>query len=78
MYNVPSVDNRNQESWTLLVKEQIANIAKLRTFFWSVSMIFCVFQHGLVFVSLRTSLLSIVGEIPEGGSMAAVVDISDR
>ena len=28
---VPSVDNRNQESWRLLVEERVANIAKLRT-----------------------------------------------
>ena len=40
---VPSVDDRNRDSWRLLVEERIANIEKLRTpFFWSVSMIFCV------------------------------------
>ena len=28
---VPSVNNRNHESWRLLVKEHIANIGELRT-----------------------------------------------
>ena len=31
--NVPSVEDRNQESWRLLVKERIANIGKLKTIF---------------------------------------------
>ena len=28
---VPSVDDRNRESWRILVKKRIANIAKLKT-----------------------------------------------
>ena len=28
--NVPSVDNRNQESWRLLVEERMASIGKLK------------------------------------------------
>ena len=34
--NVPSVNDRNGESWQLLVEERIANIGKLRTPFFGV------------------------------------------
>ena len=72
--NVPSVDNRNRQSWRSLVKECIAHIKQLRiTFFWSVLMIFS-FKY-LVFGSLQTSLLCIMGELAGGGSVA--VGISD-
>ena len=55
--SVPSVYDRNPESWKLLVKERIDNIGKLRTpFFWSVTKIF-------VFGYLQTSQLCIVGEL---------------
>ena len=32
-FSVPSVDNPNQESWRLLIKERIAKFSDLRTFF---------------------------------------------
>ena len=33
MMYVPSVNDRNQEGWRLLVEERIANLGKQRTFF---------------------------------------------
>ena len=45
MYNVFFVDNQNQESLKLLVKEIIGNIGKLITpFLGSLLMNFCIFS----------------------------------
>ena len=49
-----------------------------QTKFWSFAMIFLVFNKMLVLGSLQTTLLSIVRELPRGGSAAVAVCISDR
>ena len=72
---VPSVNDRNWESWRLLVKECIANIGKLKTLFLK-QILLCSFLTFWVFGSLQTSLLCTVVELAEWGSVA--VGISDR
>ena len=62
--NVSSVNERNGESWRLLVEERFATIEKLRTLFLERFDVFFVFYSFCVFYwSLRTSLLCIVGEL---------------
>ena len=64
MYIVSSVNDRNQESWRLLVKESIVNIAKLRTPF---------FEHFNVFYVSKKLNSGVAG----GASVAMAVDFRD-
>ena len=73
--DVPSFNDRNRESWRLLVKDCIANVGKLRILFFVCGSFRLFFQYKLIVFGLsRTSLLCIVGEL--AGSVA--VGISDR
>ena len=66
--------------WRLLVEEHIANIGiPLDHFGFLVLRIFLRFYFTLLsFLSLRASLLYIIGELPWGGSVAVAVGFSDR
>ena len=58
VYNIPSVNDRNRESWRLVVKERIANIAKQITpFFWEGFNDFLCFSTNLGFKVFGTTLL---------------------
>ena len=77
---VPLLKIRFPVDWRLLVEERIAKfgitIEVLRVFV--VSMIFWVLKCFLIFGSLQTTLLCIMGELAGGGSVAVAVGVSDR
>ena len=69
-----------QVSWRALVEGRIATIflPSHHFSFLYVSMIFCVSIFFWVFGPLETSLLCIMGELAEGGSVAVAVGVSER
>ena len=68
-------------NWWFLDEESVANIHFLYmffSFFFAVSMIFCLLKTNYCFGALQTILHCIVGESPRGGSIAVAVGVSDR
>ena len=57
--------------WRLLVEECIANIVQLLDFFWFFAVLMVIFG------SLQTSRLCIMGELAGGGSLAVAFGVNN-